>query len=48
MQDAGRASLIARADGGRGHVARLGLADPSPFGTHTIARINSVLDASVR
>jgi len=29
-------------------VARLGLADPSPFGTHTIARINSVLDASVR
>lgn len=28
--------------------ARLGLADPPPFGTHTIARIHSVLDASVR
>jgi NAD(P)H-hydrate epimerase len=28
--------------------ARLGLADPPPFGTHTITRINSVLDASVR
>jgi NAD(P)H-hydrate epimerase len=27
---------------------RLGLARPSPFGTHTIARIHSVLDASVR
>lgn len=28
--------------------ARLGLAYPSPFGTHTIARIHGVVDASVR